>query len=76
MTQRPDGARSISDILLAARARLARLTPEERSLFHQHEVEGLSWEEIARRQGDSPDALRIRLTRALARVRKQLTPEA
>ena len=29
MTQRPDGARSISEILLAARARLARLTPEE-----------------------------------------------
>jgi rhodanese-related sulfurtransferase len=29
VTQRPDGARSISEILLAARARLARLTPEE-----------------------------------------------
>ncbi|HEY7260942.1 MAG TPA: rhodanese-like domain-containing protein [Trebonia sp.] len=29
MTQRPDGARSISEILIAARARLARLTPEE-----------------------------------------------
>jgi len=29
VTQRPDGARSISEILTAARARLARLTPEE-----------------------------------------------
>ena len=29
MTQRPDGARSISEILIAARARLVRLTPEE-----------------------------------------------
>jgi rhodanese-related sulfurtransferase len=29
VTQRPDGARSISEILIAARARLARLTPEE-----------------------------------------------
>lgn len=29
MTERPDGARSISEILSAARARLARLTPEQ-----------------------------------------------
>jgi RNA polymerase sigma-70 factor (ECF subfamily) len=53
-----------------------RLTPEERALFDLHAVERLSWEEIARRHGGSADALRIRLTRAFARVRKELAPEA
>jgi RNA polymerase sigma factor (sigma-70 family) len=60
-----DLARAISD----------QLTAEERALFHLHETEQLTWEEIARQHGGTPDALRIRLTRALARVRKQLSRE-
>jgi RNA polymerase sigma-70 factor (ECF subfamily) len=59
-----------------ARAALERLSEEDRSLFRLHEVDQLTWEEIARRRGSSPDALRIRLARALARVRHQLSPEA
>jgi RNA polymerase sigma-70 factor (ECF subfamily) len=52
-----------------------RLTPEERALFDLHAVERLTWEEIARRHGGSADALRIRLARALARVRKDFPSE-
>jgi RNA polymerase sigma-70 factor (ECF subfamily) len=48
-----------------------RLTMEERTLLEKRE-RGLEWAEIARELGGSPDALRIRLARAVARITRQL----
>jgi RNA polymerase sigma-70 factor (ECF subfamily) len=53
------------------REALAELTPEERALADQRAA-GLSWDEIARTQGESAEALRKRLTRALDRVTRLL----
>ena len=56
---------------LAAAIR-ARLSVEEMWLFDQHKVLGRSWESIGREMQKSPDELRMRLARALARVRRQM----
>jgi RNA polymerase sigma factor (sigma-70 family) len=53
-----------------------RLSPEEFRLFEQKNLRGRTWAEIAAAQGDDPNALRTRLTRALARVRRALQEEA
>jgi hypothetical protein len=58
----------------------SRFTDEEWWLFDQHKLQRRSWPEItldyARRPeallGTGPDGLRIRLTRAIARVRREL----
>lgn len=70
----PAPAEHVATADLAAAVR-ERLSPAERDLFQQHDVEGRTWEEIARLRGERPDALRLRLTRALARVRGQLAKE-
>lgn len=49
----------------------ARLTDAERYLADQR-AQGRSWSEIAAELGAKPDALRMRLTRAVDRVTKQL----
>jgi RNA polymerase sigma-70 factor (ECF subfamily) len=60
---------------LAARELLAearrRMTPEELRLLELRE-QGLGWAEVAAELGGSPDALRLRLARAAARVSRQL----
>ena len=48
-----------------------RLSPEERALLERRTA-GLGWAEIARELGGTPDALRIRLARAVARIARQL----
>jgi RNA polymerase sigma-70 factor (ECF subfamily) len=48
-----------------------RLSPEERALLERRTA-GLGWAEIARDLGGTPDALRIRLARAVARIARQL----
>ncbi|MBV8554195.1 MAG: sigma-70 family RNA polymerase sigma factor [Planctomycetaceae bacterium] len=48
-----------------------RMTPDERRLLERRE-QGLGWAEIAAELGGSPDALRVRLARAVARITKQL----
>jgi RNA polymerase sigma-70 factor (ECF subfamily) len=53
------------------RQALAELTPEERALADQRAT-GLSWDEIAQAQGESAEAVRKRLTRALDRVTRLL----
>jgi RNA polymerase sigma factor (sigma-70 family) len=54
----------------------SRLSEDELLLFELNKVERRSWPEIAQVVGGRPDALRIRLTRALARVRRELEKEA
>ncbi len=49
----------------------SRLSVDERRLFERR-AQGASWAEIAAELGGSPDALRIRLARGVARVGKQL----
>jgi RNA polymerase sigma-70 factor (ECF subfamily) len=48
-----------------------RLTAEERALLERRE-QGLEWAEIAAELGGRPDALRVRLARAVARITRQL----
>ena len=48
-----------------------RMTTDERALLERRE-QGLEWAEIAAELGSSPDALRVRLTRAVARITRQL----
>jgi RNA polymerase sigma-70 factor (ECF subfamily) len=52
-----------------------RLTPHERGLLERRN-QGLEWAEIADELGGSPDGLRVRLGRAVARIRRQLGLEA
>lgn len=49
----------------------ARLEPDELNLLERR-MSGESWAEIAQDFGESPDSVRKRLERALARVRQQL----
>jgi RNA polymerase sigma-70 factor (ECF subfamily) len=48
-----------------------RMTLAERTLLERRE-QGLEWAEIAAELGGRPDALRIRLARAVARITRQL----
>jgi len=48
-----------------------RLSAEERELLEQRAL-GVSWAEIAAGRGGRPDALRVRLARAVARVTREL----
>ena len=48
-----------------------RLTAEELQLFHENQVLGYTWAEIAAQRGSEPDTLRMRLARALARVQRE-----
>jgi RNA polymerase sigma-70 factor (ECF subfamily) len=61
------------ELLQAARA---RLSPEELWLFEQNKVRGRTWDAIAQEKGADANALRMRLTRALARVRRTFEAEA
>jgi hypothetical protein len=73
----PSEAVSDHDLSLALRR---RLTAEELWLFEQNQVQGRTWSEIAQDLGDRPanlrnagqDGLRLRLTRGLARVQREL----
>ena len=56
------------ELLLEARR---RMTPDERHLLERRE-QGLEWAEIAVELGASPDAMRIRLARAAARITREL----
>lgn len=49
----------------------SRLTADELSLMEQR-AEGLGWDEIAAAMGQQPNAVRMRLTRALDRVATEL----
>jgi RNA polymerase sigma factor (sigma-70 family) len=48
-----------------------RMSPQERAILERRE-QGLEWAEIAAELGGRPDALRVRLARAGARIIKQL----
>lgn len=48
-----------------------RMTPEELAILVRRE-QGMEWAEIAAEMGGRPDALRIRLRRAVARITRQL----
>jgi DNA-directed RNA polymerase specialized sigma24 family protein len=47
------------------------MSPQERAILERRE-QGLEWAEIAAELGGRPDALRVRLARAGARIIKQL----
>jgi RNA polymerase sigma-70 factor (ECF subfamily) len=59
---------AVKDLLEEARN---RLTAEEIEILEQRAL-GLGWAEIAAGRGGRPDALRVRLARAAARVTRQL----
>lgn len=52
-----------------------RLSPAERLLMEQRAA-GVEWEEIAKESGEQSNAVRMRLTRALDRVSRELGLEA
>jgi RNA polymerase sigma-70 factor (ECF subfamily) len=56
------------ELVLEARK---RMTTQERALLERRE-QGLEWAAIAAELGGSPNALRIRLARAVARIARQL----
>ena len=64
----PSRQLAVSELLEEARR---RLTPEERELLERR-AQGLAWAEIAAELGGTPDALRVRLARAVARITRQL----
>jgi RNA polymerase sigma-70 factor (ECF subfamily) len=64
----PSGQLATSELLEEARK---RLTPAERELL-EHRAVGRGWAEIAADLGGTPDALRVRLARGVARVTRQL----
>jgi RNA polymerase sigma factor (sigma-70 family) len=66
----PSPSELISRGELLQRAR-ALLTAEERRLADL-KAQGRGWDEIARELGGAPNALRMRLTRAVSRVARQL----
>ena len=79
--ERLDGAPSPSQAVADLDLKTAiwnRLSDEERWLFNQNKVQGRTWAEIALDSSDlpealrgaGPDALRMRLTRAIARVKR------
>jgi RNA polymerase sigma factor (sigma-70 family) len=78
LTQVPDGGESPSTLVagneLLQRAR-ALLSAEEAALA-EHRRAGRGWDEIARLTGDSPEAARKRLARAIDRVVQQLGLQA
>lgn len=47
------------------------MTPEELAILVRRD-QGMEWAEIAAEMGGRPDALRIRLSRAAARITRQL----
>ena len=53
---------------------LARLSAEERDLAQKRD-EGRSWQDLADEYGETADALRKRLERALGRLCRELNPE-
>jgi RNA polymerase sigma-70 factor (ECF subfamily) len=69
-TPSPGPARVVEarELLIEA---LGRLTAEERYLLELRE-QGQEWSQIAAAQGGTPDALRVRLSRGVARVTKEL----
>jgi RNA polymerase sigma-70 factor (ECF subfamily) len=64
----PSGQLAARELLEEARR---RLTPDERRLLEWRQ-QGREWAEIARELGGRPDALRIRLARAVARIAREL----
>lgn len=66
----PSPSRIVSGRELLSQVR-ARLTPEERAVAEERAA-GADWREIAARRGERPDTIRMRFTRALDRVAREL----
>jgi RNA polymerase sigma-70 factor (ECF subfamily) len=62
----PSPSVQVSEAELLAELR-RRLTPEEQELAELRS-QGLTWEAIAARRGDTPDALRVKYSRAVDRI--------
>ncbi|MEP3479952.1 MAG: sigma-70 family RNA polymerase sigma factor [Fuerstiella sp.] len=71
-TPGPKTATIAKDLAQIARS---RLSPDELNLADRRNA-GESWDEIARQLNESPEALRKRLDRALARVRDEMDDDA
>lgn len=67
------GPNSDRTLALALEAALGTLETDDREVFLLKEVAGLSYAEIARACGLTPDAVRSRLHRTRLNLRKQLT---
>ena len=63
-------SRQVDDLDLVETIR-QRLTPKERELFDRKK-EGKTWSQIAEELAGDPDALRMQLTRAIARIKRRL----
>jgi RNA polymerase sigma-70 factor (ECF subfamily) len=69
----PDPRQAVDDHELVE-VLLAQLSAEERRLADQY-AQGRTWKEIAAELGGEPNTLRMRLKRALERVRRECQPE-
>jgi RNA polymerase sigma factor (sigma-70 family) len=69
----PTPCEAVANAEILRRA-LAELTPDERALIEER-GEGLAWETIAELHGETPDALRKKLSRAVKRVTRLFGPE-
>jgi RNA polymerase sigma-70 factor (ECF subfamily) len=71
---RADRAVEAAEERRALAAAVAQLTPEQREVFVLKHVEGWSYEDIARRTGQSVGSLKMRMHRGYDRLRELLRP--
>jgi RNA polymerase sigma-70 factor (ECF subfamily) len=69
---RPDGFVETTEQRRALQRALLGLTPEQREVFVLKHIEGLSYDDIAKRLGTSVPSLKMRMHRAYDRLRADL----
>jgi RNA polymerase sigma-70 factor (ECF subfamily) len=65
----PSASAERRDLGVVLSEALARLGEDQREVIVLHHLEGLGWDEVARRMGRSPGAVRMLWTRALKQLR-------
>ena len=65
----PSASAAQRDLGVVLSDALARLSAEHREVIVLHHLEGLGWDEVARRLGRTPGAVRLLWTRALKQLR-------
>lgn len=66
----PIAALEARDLLERVQATLARLSPKTRSIFLAHRCDGISYKDIAIREGLSEKAVQQRMSKAIAQIKR------
>jgi RNA polymerase sigma-70 factor (ECF subfamily) len=72
----PSASAQVRDLGVILSDALAELGDDQREVIVLHHLEGLGWDEVARRMGRTPHALRMLWTRALKRLRPLVDEQA